>query len=230
MDYGRPQLADRLAASYALGLLRGGARRRFEALLPAHPSLRAALGEWHDRLMPLAAAVASEQPSPGVWRRIESRIGGTAAPQADVPWWQRLGAWRLASALAGGAALGLALLLTAPGPVQAPVLVVLSATAEGGGPTPASFVASISGDGRALVTRPLQNVSLQSDRSLELWSLPASGSPRSLGVISSNGTTVVQRKQILAGAAALAVTVEPAGGSPSGRPTGPVVFVGKLAS
>ena len=42
MDYSRPELADKLAAEYALGTLRGPARRRFENLLPAHPSLRRA--------------------------------------------------------------------------------------------------------------------------------------------------------------------------------------------
>ena len=43
MDYSRPELADRLAAEYVAGTLRGAARRRFEALLPAHPQLRAAV-------------------------------------------------------------------------------------------------------------------------------------------------------------------------------------------
>ena len=42
MDYSRPELADRLAAEYVAGTLRGPARRRFETLLPAHATLRAA--------------------------------------------------------------------------------------------------------------------------------------------------------------------------------------------
>ena len=45
MDYGRADRADRLAAAYALGELRGRARKRFEALLPAHPGLRSALAD-----------------------------------------------------------------------------------------------------------------------------------------------------------------------------------------
>ena len=56
MDYSRPDLADRLAAGYVAGTLRGPARRRFEALLPAHPSLRGAVPDWQDRLIPLTSA------------------------------------------------------------------------------------------------------------------------------------------------------------------------------
>jgi len=50
MDYGRPDLADRLAAEYVTGTLRGPARRRFEQLVPAHPALRAAVRRWESRL------------------------------------------------------------------------------------------------------------------------------------------------------------------------------------
>src|SRR5438046_4376876 len=79
MDYSRLDLADRLAAEYVAGLLRGPARRRFEALLPAHATLRAALRAWQDRLMPLTASVAPRQPSPAVWQQIEQRINSSSA-------------------------------------------------------------------------------------------------------------------------------------------------------
>ena len=231
MDYSRPELADRLAAGYVIGTMRAGARRRFEELLPAHPALRAAERAWQDRLMPLTLAIKPEQPSAEVWRRIEARLFGQQAQVAPaiVVWWRQLGFWRGFSAVAGVAAVSLAVLLANPAASPPPVLVVLMSTNPGNpNLVAASFVASISGDGRALVTRPLMNVSLQADRSFELWSIPTSGKPRSLGVISASGRSVVNPKKELAGAEALAVTVEPVGGSPSGQPTGPVVFSGKL--
>ena len=242
MDYSRPALADALAAEYVCGALRGGARRRFESLLPAHAALRDAAHAWQDRLMPLTAAVAPVQPSARVWKNIEARLYGahgaastaSAGAAASIGWWRQLAFWRGLSAVAGVAALSLGVMLANPGPVQPPIIVVLSAAtpapgSAAGSVLPASFVASISADGRAMVTRPLVNVSLQADRSLELWSLPTSGAPRSLGVISSDKATVVQRGKVLDGTAALAVSLEPAGGSPTGGPTGPVLFVGKLA-
>ena len=58
MDYGRSELADRLAAGYVAGTLRGPARRRFESLLPAHAGLRTAVRDWQQRLMPLTATLA----------------------------------------------------------------------------------------------------------------------------------------------------------------------------
>jgi len=89
-------------------------------------------------------------------------------------------------------------------------------------------VASISADGRAMVTRPISNVSLQADRALELWAVPPQGAPRSLGLISAQGATVVKRGKVLDNTAALAVSLEPTGGSPTGAPTGPILYVGKL--
>jgi anti-sigma-K factor RskA len=232
MDYSHPRLADRLAADYVAGTLRGPARRRFEALLPAHPLLRNAVREWQTRLMPLTLSVDPEKPPPAVWKRIEARIGGAAPAAKAQPtgWWQRLALWRTFAAVASVAALSLAVLLANPGPAQPPIVVVLNATGEraDGAIVPATFVASISGDGRAVVTKPVTQVSLQADRALELWAVPGQGAPRSLGLISPQGTTIVKKGKVLDNTAALAVSLEPPGGSPTGAPTGPVLWVGKL--
>ncbi len=232
MDYGRPELADRLAADYVAGTLRGAARRRYESLLPAHPALRAASRAWQERLMPLTLAIPPQAPSTQVWRRIEARIdgaGNTAAAKPRAGGWWSLGFWRGLTGLASIVAISFGLLLLAPLPSRAPVIVVLSATgAAAGSVAPATFVASISGDGRALVTKPLLNINLPSDHALELWAVPASGAPRSLGLISADGATVLKKASALAGAASLAVSLEPPSGSPTGAPTGPILYAGKL--
>ena len=239
MDYAHQDLADALAASYVAGTLRGAARRRFETLLPGHPALRAAVAGWQARLMPLTAVVGTVAPPPQVWTAIERRLWPASAATSAVdaaaaaPWWRGLGFWRAASGLATVAAVGLSALLLNPAAQAPPVVVVLQGT-EAGGPALTSFVASVSADGRALVARPVQPVALAADRVLELWAVPPQGTPRSLGLVSAAGVTVIRREKLplalLDGrnTAAFAVSVEPPGGSPTGTPTGPVVFAGKL--
>ncbi|HEX7442227.1 MAG TPA: hypothetical protein VF319_19260, partial [Caldimonas sp.] len=167
MDYSRTELADRLAGEYATGTLRGAARRRFEALLPAHPLLRACTREWQERLMPLTGVLTEQTPPQRVWRRIEARIAPAAQPASARGWWASLGLWRALSSVATVAVVGMAVLLANP-TAQAPVVVVLSSTEKGPeGVAPARFVASFSADGRALATRPLVPVSLEPGRALE---------------------------------------------------------------
>jgi len=233
MDYSRPELVDRLAAAYVAGTLRGPARRRFVSLMRSHPGLRSAVQGWEARLMPLTVSLAPEAPPPRVWQGIEARIApARPLPQAQPGWWSRLAVWRAFSGLATVAAVTLAVLLASPPPAQPPIVVVLSAAggvAPEGGVVPASFVASISADGRAMVTKPINSLTLQADRALELWAVPPQGAPRSLGLISAKAATVVKRGRVLDNTAALAVSLEPPGGSPTGAPTGPILYVGKLS-
>ena len=230
MDYSRPEFADALAAEYVSGALRGGARRRFESLLPAHAALRGAVHGWQARLMPLTAVIPPVVPPARVWTGIERWLDG-AKERAASGWWNRLAVWRGLTALAGVAVLGLAVLLSIGTPVQAPIVVVMNPVAPSDGapgPAQASIVASISGDGRALVTRPLVNINVAADRALELWAVPAQGPTRSLGLIARSGATVLRKSDLLRDTDALAVSLEPPGGSPTGVATGPVLYVGKL--
>jgi anti-sigma-K factor RskA len=72
----------------------------------------------------------------------------------------------------------------------------------------------------------------QPGRSYELWMLPEGGVPVSLGVLPERGEQAVALADaalaVLAGASALAVSLEPAGGSPTGQPTGPVLYSAPL--
>jgi anti-sigma-K factor RskA len=229
MDYGRAPLADRLAAEYVLGTLRGGARRRFDALLPAHPLLRGAVADWQARLAPLADSVPAVEPPAHLWSRIEQRLFG-AETQASVPWWRRLGLWQGLATTATVAAIGLGVLLSQPQPVQPPIVIVLNANPDAAGVVPARFVASVTPDGRALVLRPVDAVALDANRALELWAVPGQGAPRSLGLVQPDQATTILRTQLLDNTAAFAVSLEPAGGSPTGAPTGPILSLGRLRS
>jgi anti-sigma-K factor RskA len=237
MDYSRPDRADRLAAEYVLGTLRGPARRRFEALLGAHPALRDAVAAWRQRLEPLSMSVAEVTPPDAVWARIETRLFPDTAqsvqrPAAatDLPWLQRLAFWRGLSGLATAAVLALLVVGSQTPPPQAPIIVVLAANPEAAQAMKASFVASLTADGRALVLRPLNDLQMSPGRALELWAVPAAGAPRSLGLVNATGATTLLRSQLLRDTAAFAVSIEPAGGSTTGAPSGPIVSLGKLQS
>jgi anti-sigma-K factor RskA len=234
MNLVRGDLPDRLAAEYVLGTLSGGARRRFDALLPAHPALRRAVSGWESRLLPMALRAEPVVPPAALWTRLESRLGWLdqaapvpapvrgAAPAAATQPRRALRFWRAFSGLATLAAIVLATMLRLA-PSQAPMVVVLRAT-QGS----ETIVAGLSPNRRDLSIQPLQPVALKPENSLELWALPKSGPPSSLGLVSAQGVTALSKRTLPADTKSLAVSLEPAGGSPTGAPTGPVLFVGDL--
>jgi anti-sigma-K factor RskA len=228
MDYSRRDLADRLAAEYVLGTLRGPARRRFENLLSAHPALRDAVAQWQQRLSPLSVTVEEVAPSQRVWRNIEARLFSERAVTAPPTLWQRLALWRGLAGVATAATVAMFMVSSRLPAPQAPIIVVLGSNPQAAQALNASFVASVTADGRALVLKPINDLAATPGRALELWAVPAQGAPRSLGLVRESGATTVLRTQLLQDTAAFAVSVEPAGGSTTGAPTGPIVSVGKL--
>ena len=78
-----PELLDRLASSYALGTLRGGARRRFEALAREHIRVRLAARMWQERLGSITELQPATQPSANVWKRIENLVQAEPVAPAD---------------------------------------------------------------------------------------------------------------------------------------------------
>lgn len=228
MDYARPDRADRLASEYVLGTLQGPARRRFEHLLTAHPALRGAVAQWQLRLAPLADSVAPVAPPARVWSGIEARLFPVDAATAPPRWWRRLGVWRALSGMATAAVVALVVIGQQPPAAAPPIVVLLAANPQVAQPLQSRFVASLSADGRALVLRPVDAPPLTAQQALELWAVPGSGAPRSLGLVRADGATTLLRARLLSDTAAFAVSVEPAGGSPTGAPTGPIVSLGKL--
>ncbi|MDO8905143.1 anti-sigma factor domain-containing protein [Hydrogenophaga sp.] len=248
-----PELLDQLAAAYALGTLRGGARRRFEALAREKAPVRAAALIWQSRVASMNELQTTHTPSPAVWTRINNLVqaerdeASMAAVRIPTPapasggWWRNLTVWRSASA-AGALATVLAV-VTAVGLRDdlGARIGELQAQLEA---TPAIEYVAVLNDEQAgaamLVTFDPKSgrLTLQrvggfqeaADKSLQLWALPPTGGPRSLGVLSEE-----RLLQLTAGEAdvrevpTLAISLEPKGGVPSETgPTGPVLFKGAL--
>lgn len=219
-------LRQKLAAEYALGTLRGGARRRFEGWLHQDADLRNIVAEWQQRLAPMAEFAGAVTPPKRVWTAIERRLGLN----------QRAGAWKfwLNENLAFWRSLG----MVSTGLAAMLLVVVLTRTAD----VPAiSYVATLADDKaqtamlvtadarhRELEVRLLSDAPVAANKSLHLWAVPKSGRPRSLGVLAGNrGSFPLTDKAIGADVALLAVTLEPKGGSPDPNgPTGPIVYKG----
>jgi anti-sigma-K factor RskA len=107
MRYADPDLRDRLAAEYALGTLRGPARRRFERLLAGDARLHDAADDWELRLNLLGESAPAVAPPARVWGAIAERIGPASPSTRDSMLhrlWESLGFWRAASLAAAAAA------------------------------------------------------------------------------------------------------------------------------
>lgn len=253
-----PELLDRLAASYALGTLRGAARRRFEAMAREQAPVRAAALIWQSRFSSINELQPDVAPAPAVWTRIENlvlaereqaalqaaRAKATAQSENDKRWsaWLRsLTVWRVASAagaVATVAAVTVGLNLRQElGSEIAKLQTQLQATPQ------IEYVAVLADDKAAasmLVTFDPKNKKLTlqrvggyqeaSDRSLQLWALPPSGGPKSLGVLTNDKLLrLTAGENDVREVPTLAISLEPKGGVPSETgPTGPVLFKGAL--
>ncbi|WPN29719.1 anti-sigma factor [Pseudomonas sp. P5_109] len=223
MNYRTPTLRRALAADYAIGLMPATARRRFEQLLLEDATLRAELAHWQESLASLTDALP-EQPVPDrVWQGITARID----PQelhvpAKRPFWNWL---RVTAAVCS---LLIALTL---GVIYTRDDAHYSATLAGADAQPALRVLA---HADYLQVEPLTLAAIEPGQSLELWAIPADGKPISLGVIPAGGKGKVElsdaQKALIGKPIALAVSLEPKGGSPTGQPTGPVLYQGALAT
>lgn len=206
-----------LAAEYVLGTLHGGARRRFETWMLESPRVRRQVWYWERRFQSLNGAIVERQPPAVVWRRIHARI---ARPRASArAWW-----WPVGSVLAASLMVAVVLFWPSrPTPAQF-VGVVQNSQAE-----PLWLLRTVADDGRRRLSLQSMNVEAVAGKDFELWLLPRSGAAISLGLLPTrNGqrtATLSERQlEVLRRSRALAVSLEPAGGSPSGQPTGPVLY------
>lgn len=213
------EVLDLLAAEFVLGTLTGAARRRFERWREADPFIERRVRAWEERLAGLAFRLAPLAPSPGVWVAIERRIG--SAPP---------GRWRVTVAAAAAiAVLGLAFLLWQALRVEPPQAQAVIASKAG----ETLWRIEVGADSGYVEVSTIGAVGYPDQRSLELWALPPEAAPVSLGLLPASGhvrLALDDRQRAAVGLAAnVAVSEEPPGGSPTGAPTGPVLYVAAIA-
>jgi len=223
-----PQL-DALSGEYIIGTLRGAARRRFERALREEPAAAARLRYWEGIVAPRYSKMIEAKPSMNVWRRLERELG---LARYRMPWHQRAGFWKgLAAAATAALVLALAVPFLAPRPSEPQVFQIAQLT---GKDSAVQVVAHLSKDGRTLVLHAARPVIAGPAQSYELWLIPAEGgNPLSLAVLGTlDAQLQVPQAHVsrLRRGAKLAVSTEPAGGSPTGAPTGPVILTGEIST
>ena len=221
-------LRQKLAAEYVLGTLKGGARRRFEGWMHNDADLRNITAAWQQRLAPMAEFAGDVQAPKSVWRGIERRLNLRASSASGWKSWlsDNLSFWRgLGMVSTGLAALLMVVVLSKTGVESPSINYVATLTDE---KAQNALVVIADTRNHALDVRVLNSAQVAADKSLQLWAVPKTGNPRSLGVLASNrGSFPLTDKAIGADVALLAVTLEPKGGSPDPNgPTGPILYKG----
>lgn len=212
-----------LAGEYVLGVLDLAEMHAVAARLDREPALAGEVTQWQNRLEPLTALVAPVPVPASLWPRVDVSTG-QARPRPTLIWnnarfWQ--GTTAAATALAAAIA-GIAFLRPAPPAPQ----IYVAALSPLNTPGP-SFLAQ-SAPGGALLIRAVLTVPVDQGKDLQLWALPdGAKAPQSLGVLPATGK-IVAAPDLPREKTQLLVSLEPAGGSPTGQPTGPVLLGGTL--
>ena len=211
-----------LAAEYALGSLDRAEMRDAEAWAARDPAFAGEIIYWQDRLSALGQLVPAVQPPAVLWSRLALAIG--VAPQRNV---RSGGVWKLTTGISLAMAAGLAMFAFLPRPPNPVVEPARFAAALAPLASPARFLAETRPDGSIAVTN-LGGAPAPAGRDYELWALPQGATaPIPLGVLPA-GERTVSPPQRASAQEQLLVSDEPAGGSPTGTPTGAVLFGGRL--
>ncbi len=226
-----------LAAELSLRLLEDEDHDAARARQEREPAFGRMVADWDERFAPLLDEVAAVAPDAALWDRIWSRLDAqeNVAPIRDARQ-RRTTFWRAYSvaitAIAAALLLAIGLDRTrdvpvAPAPTETRTFVAALAPEDG----PTRLVVSYQSGTRSLLVTPA-GLSAAAGRDYQLWLIPPSGTPRPLGLLDPGGPQRVPVAppllDALGGDAILAVSVEPTGGSPTGRPTGPVIASGPL--
>jgi anti-sigma-K factor RskA len=232
MNFADQNERDALAAEYVVGLLPLHEHVEFERLMAHDMTLARAVYAWQDRMLAAAPMPDAVTPAPDLWKRITRDLGpapGRRRAQAtsNAAWWSSLVFWRWTSALAGATSIVLAwMLLVAPALFAGERYVALLLAPDNN----AAWI--VEADRREVRLRPLTVATVGPRQALQFWTKPdGAAAPTSLGLIPADRTVVIPTARLpgLGANQLFEVTLEPETGSPIGRPTGPVLAVGRAA-
>jgi anti-sigma-K factor RskA len=219
---------DMQAAEYVLGTLPADERRAFEALLAHDPAARQAVENWQRHLLPLNDVLNDVEPPEHVWQAIETALPISAATPPSLLLLRRSrNRWRTGAIVMGALAAGFAAvsidhLLKTPREAVGSYVAVVNRT----GDQPALIIRVDLATRTVFVRSVATNV--PEGHSLELWYIGNHLAPKSMGLVDKIDRTISLPEGASIEKANFAVTVEPPGGSPSGAPTGPIVYSGQL--
>lgn len=224
------RIRDALAAQYVVGTLSARVRRRLQSLMRYDPQLRLRVEAWEERLDPFADALPDHAPPPRLWDAIAERIRPARARAAGDParvvrFWRSVAFVMSVLLVAGMIHLG----VERADPRPDMMAVLNDAKSE------AALVVSWplqQAERKVVRVRIMTPAALPPDVSWELWLIPSDrmDRPLSAGLMRMTPDQTLEISGPAAGALSkawgFAVSVEPRGGSPTGAPTGPVIFRG----
>jgi anti-sigma-K factor RskA len=230
-----PEDIDALATEYVLGTLDAVERADVLRRRSSNPLLDAAIVDLEQRLWPLHAATVPVAPPPDLFKRIERRltpamaVSPLAAPSNAIVLELQARARRWRSTALATSAIAASLILTIgfretvwrPSP-QSFVAVFQKDDAQ------PAFILSIDLDSRELTIRQV-TAEREPGKAYQLWILAdkLGPVPQSLGLLHETLEPTRQRLNkfdpALLRSATFGISVEPPGGSPTGRPTGPAI-------
>ncbi|WP_421683230.1 RNA polymerase subunit sigma-70 [Stutzerimonas urumqiensis] len=225
-----------LAGEYVLGTLSAAQREDIERRLGTEPELQSAVDYWEARLLHLTDLVGPQTPSPRLWSRIQRTLDESTRKTAPAPrtdacsWWDSLSLWRGFAAASMTATLVLgALLLTRAAPDSSPTWLVVLAAPQDLAP---GWIMQAGNQGREIELIPLGVTELPQGKALQLWT-KAEGwqAPVSLGLVKPGEPLKIRLDELppLQPNQLFELTLEQPNGSPTGKPTGPIQFIGRAA-
>lgn len=225
---------DALCMEYLSGLMSPRVRARFTQALHRDPDLLRYLHSMEQTVTPSYGNIDPEQPSPRVWARINHSLGLESRAQSTKPglfaqlvqWFVQMPRWVPALYLSTFLMIvGTGLFLYGPGHLGTEPALVFAQVDAG------RLSLKVQGHDHAMQFSSVLVAQASGNQVLELWLIPhGQTTPVAVGVLKQGSSIAVQADSLMPAlieGATLAVSVEPAGGSPSSGPTGPVTILQK---